>query len=165
MSTGDPDVTAPSSGARSVEGDEAALRRDLERVEGERDDYLEALRRLQADFENYRKRMLRDQTEHLERAGQWLAQKLLPVLDAFDLAVAHHRPVVEPLYASLRTVLEAEGLGRLQPAGEPFDPGWQEALVHEPREDGEKPTVVEVLRAGYRWKGALLRPPLVKVRG
>jgi molecular chaperone GrpE len=74
----------------AVQGDIASLSEaDVAQIARERDDYLDALKRLQADFENYKKRILKQQTEHLERAAETLVEKLLPVLDTFDLAIAH----------------------------------------------------------------------------
>jgi molecular chaperone GrpE len=126
------------------------------------------LRRVQADFENYRKRILRQQTEHLERAAEDLVQKLLPVLDTFDLAVAHGEGFDQVL-SSLVGVLEKEGLERIQPDGAPFDPNEHDAVAHEPADggggEGDAPEVAEVMRPGYRWKGRVLRPAMVKVKG
>jgi molecular chaperone GrpE len=130
----------------------------------ERDDYRDALIRLQADFENYKKRMIKQQTDHLERAAGTLVEKLLPVLDTADLALAHGSGEdVKQLAGTLSNVLEREGLERLDPLGTPFDPTLHDAVAHEPGEGGQE--VVEVLRAGYRWKGKVLRPAMVKVRG
>ena len=149
---------------REAEADIAQDVGELERLAAERDDYMERLQRLQADFENYRKRVMRQQTEHLERAAQDLVVKLLEVLDNFDLALAHGASEhVEPIYRSLLGVLEATGLERLDPVGQPFDPTEHDAVLHEAG-DGT-PEVVEVLRAGYRWKGRVLRPAMVKVKG
>ena len=147
-----------------VEEAEEQFEVDLELLLKEREEYLALSRQLQADFENYKKRMLKQQTEHVERAAGLLVEKLLPVLDGFDLALAHGETGVEAVYRSLVTVLEGEGLERLDPVGKPFDPNEHEAVVHEDGE-GEQPEVTEVLRAGYRWKGRLLRPAMVKVRG
>jgi molecular chaperone GrpE len=126
------------------------------------------LRRVQADFENYRKRILRQQTEHLERAAEDLVQKLLPVLDTFDLAVAHGEGFDQVL-SSLVGVLEKEGLERIQPDGAPFDPNEHDAVAHEPADgdggESDAPEVAEVMRPGYRWKGRVLRPAMVKVKG
>jgi molecular chaperone GrpE len=131
----------------------------------ERDDYREALIRLQADFENYKKRMIRQQTDHLERAATALVDKLLPVLDTADLALAHGGGEdVKQLTGALTNVLEREGLERIDPDGGPFDPTLHDAVAHEPSDDGYQ-EVVEVMRAGYRWKGRVLRPAMVKVRG
>ena len=141
---------------------------ELASLTAERDDYLDQLRRLQADFENYKKRVIRQQTEHLERAAEELVTKLLPVLDTFDLALVHGGEGLEPVYRSLIEVLEGTGLERIEPSGQPFDPNEHDAVLHEAGDDGEAssaPAVVDVLRAGYRWKGRVLRPAMVKVKG
>ena len=131
----------------------------------ERDEYKDALVRLQADFENYKKRILKQQTEHLERAAEALVDKLLPVLDTADLAMAHSGgEEVKQVTAALTAALEREGLERIDPLGSPFDPTLHDAVAHEPSDGGDQ-VVVEVMRAGYRWKGRVLRPALVKVRG
>lgn len=145
--------------------DDAGTSMTLAEALAQRREYLDALQRLKAEFENYRKRTLRDQHDQGERAGQRVVEGLLGVLDAFDLAVRHHPEVVEPLYAALRGPLAAQGLERLEPTGLPFDPAEHEAVSHEPGDEGDKELVVEVLRPGYRWKGRLLRPAMVKVRG
>jgi molecular chaperone GrpE len=135
---------------------------ELTRVAAERDEYLAQLLTTKADFENYRKRILRQQTEHLERAAEGLVEKLLDVLDAFDMAAAHGSGY-EQVHGALVGVLEKEGLERIDPVGAPFDPTEQDAVVHEDGDEG--PLVAEVLRPGYRWKGRVLRPAMVKVKG
>ena len=108
--------------------------------------------------------MLKQQTETLERAAEALVEKLLEVLDTVDLARSHGEGRrIEPVAAKLAEVLEKEGLERIDPVGQPFDPNEHEAVAHEPG-DGE-PEVVGVMRAGYRWKGRVLRPAMVKVKG
>ncbi len=141
---------------------ERALLADLDKLAAERDDYLEQLRRVTADFDNYRKRIIKQQTEHLERAAESLVEKLLPVLDTFDLALAHGEGF-EQVHASLLGLLEKEGLERIDPRDQPFDPNEADAVAHEDADDG--PVVADVLRPGYRWKGRVLRPAMVKVRG
>ena len=141
---------------------ERALLADLEKLAAERDDYLEQLRRVSADFDNYRKRILKQQTEHLERAAEDLVEKLLAVLDTFDLALAHGEGY-EQVHTTLVALLEKEGLERIDPLDQPFDPTEADAVAHEDADDG--PTVADVLRPGYRWKGRVLRPAMVKVRG
>ena len=160
----DPSVDADSDAAA------AAVEADLDAaaLAKERDDYLDALRRLQADFENYKKRMVRQQTEHLERAAEHLITKLLPVFDTVDLAVAHGGgEEVQQVWSTLFDTLEKEGLERIDPMGQPFDPNQHEAVMHEPGDGGSdgEPEVVDVMRAGYRWKGRVLRPAMVKVKG
>jgi molecular chaperone GrpE len=141
---------------------EETLLVDLAKLAAERDDYLEQLRRVTADFDNYRKRILKQQTEHLERAAEGLVEKLLEVIDTFDLALAHGEGF-EQVHGTLMAVLGKEGLERIHPEGQPFDPNEADAVAHEDADDG--PLVAEVLRPGYRWKGRVLRPAMVKVRG
>jgi molecular chaperone GrpE len=148
----------------------------------ERDEYLDLSRRVQADFENYKKRMLRQQTDNFERAAEDLVTKVLPVLDAFDLARAHLgegddlSPEGKALVAGstlLADTLAREGLERIGVAGEAFDPTTHEAVDHAPAApvaEGDEaaaagPVIDEVLRGGYRWKGRVIRPAMVRVRG
>jgi molecular chaperone GrpE len=142
----------------------------------ERDEYLAALQRTQADFENYRKRIARQQQEQSARAAADLVGKLLPVLDTLDLAEAHLNESLDvsedgkALRASrsmLNDILAKEGLERVDQDGVPFDPTCHDAVAHSEADDGgDSGTVVEeVLRSGYRWKGQPLRPAMVRVRG
>jgi molecular chaperone GrpE len=130
----------------------------------ERDEYLDALQRVKAEFDNFKKRTAKERVELSTRANAMLAEKLLPVLDAFDGAVSHGASDVEPIYKSLVDILEKEGLERMAPEGQEFDPNLHEAVMHEPGDGGE-PVVTETLRTGYLWKGQVLRPAMVKVRG
>ena len=166
MSDQDPkvaEVDAPADAA--AEEAAAAVEQDIDvaRIARERDDYLDALKRLQADFENYKKRILKQQTDHLERAAEGLVDKLLPVLDTFELALKHGGEGLDQVQGQLLAALEKEGLERIDPLDKPFDPNESEAVAHEPG-DGE-PVVSEVMRTGYRFKGKLLRPAMVKVKG
>ena len=149
--------------AEAVEHDIDALAA----VEAQRDEYLDSLRRLQADFENYKKRIQRQQADLQERAAEKLVEQLLPVLDNFDLALAHadSDAGLEPVHRSLLGVLESAGLERMDPRGQPFDPNEHDAVLHEADGDSAEPEVIEVLRAGYRWRGRILRPAMVKVKG
>ncbi|MDE3204190.1 MAG: nucleotide exchange factor GrpE [Acidobacteriota bacterium] len=132
----------------------------------ERDDYREALQRLQADFENYKKRVAKQSEELRERAAEALVEKLLPVLDTVDLALSHGGGEdVKQLSAALLVILEKEGLERIDNAGEMFDPNHHDAVAHEPGDGDGGQEVAEVMRAGYRWRGRVLRPAMVKVRG
>lgn len=154
---------ADQVGVEEAEGEAASS--ETASLEAERDQYLDSLRRLQADFENYRKRVTRQQAEIYERANEALVVKLLPVLDTADLALAHASgDEVAQLRGSLLDVLGKSGLERIDPEGEPFDPTLHDAVAHEPGDNGAQ-EVAEVLRAGYRWNGRVLRPAMVKVRG
>jgi molecular chaperone GrpE len=160
------DSSVPAEEAENgVAQAEAAIQSDIARVAAERDDYLDALKRLQADFENYKKRVLKQQTEHLERAAEGLVEKLLPVLDTFDQALAHGEGF-DQVQSQLMAALEKEGLERIDPVGKPFDPNEHDAVAHEPGDsESGGPVVTDVMRNGYRWKGRLVRPAMVKVKG
>ncbi|MGH9165009.1 MAG: nucleotide exchange factor GrpE [Acidimicrobiales bacterium] len=165
---GDAPPDAASAADDAVEAAEEQVDADLGEfaaVVAERDDYLDRLRRLQADFENYKKRVAKQQLEHRERAAEELLTQLLPVLDTFDLALTHGVEGVATIHRSMLDVLAGSGLERLDPVGKPFDPNEHDAVVHEVADDGGGPEVSEVLRAGYRWKGRVLRPAMVKVKG
>jgi len=136
---------------------------DLERVAVERDQFLDAYRRAQADFENFKKQAQRRAEDEVQRRLGAFVERFLPVLDACDAARQHGAgDEVEPIISALMLVLEKEGLERVDPAGEPFDPTVAEAVVHEPGDGGEH-VVAEVLRAGYTFNGRVLRPAMVKV--
>ncbi len=140
---------------------------------GERDEYLLALQRTQADFENYRKRIQRMQEEQSARAASALVNKLLPVLDTLDLAQAHQNETsaqsddAKALTAArtmLLDVLVKEGLERVDEAAVPFDPAVHDAVARTGGDGGEE-VIDEVFRSGYRWRGQVLRPAMVSVRG
>jgi len=142
----------------------ADLAADLTSVVAERDEYLEALLRVKAEFDNSRKRWTRERDELVGKASANLANHLLPVLDACEAALGQGSTEVEPIARTLLEILEKEGLERMAAEGEPFDPHLHEAVMHEPGDDGE-PVVAEILRTGYAWKGVVLRPAMVRVRG
>lgn len=138
---------------------------DLERVSNERDEYLDSLRRLQAEFENYRKAVAKREADAIARANNGLVAEMLPVLDACDSAIANGAADVEPVRTSLIDALTKQGLERFDPAGEPFNPEQHEAVMHEDGEAEDGPVVAEVLRVGYGWKGNVVRPAMVRTRG
>ncbi len=138
----------------------------LEQATAQRDEYLDSMRRNQADFENSRKRLAKEAVDAGARATESLVEQLLPVLDGCDGAITHGATEVEPIYAALLGALEKQGLERIDPTGEAFDPNRHEAVMHEPADDGDDGTVVSALmRAGYAWKGRVVRPAMVKVKG
>jgi molecular chaperone GrpE len=168
-----PERNADASADAETEMDEAkvddldaaaqAVEVDLEALLAEREQFLDAYRRAQADFENYRKQAQKRQDDAVARALGGFVERLLPVLDAVDAAAAQGAAdAVEPVVSALFGALEKEGLERIDPKGAAFDPAVAEAVVHEPGEGGAQ-VVSEVLRTGYRWQGRLLRPALVKV--
>jgi molecular chaperone GrpE len=136
--------------------------------------YLDDLRRLKAEFENYRKRMLKEQTSMAESAAAALVEQLLPVLDDFELAlIAADRTKdyeslvrgVELVFSKLAEVLQRQGLRKIEAHNAPFDPELHEAVMQdEEGPDDGKPTVAEVFRTGYTLNGRVVRPSMVKVR-
>ena len=144
---------------------------DLDVLRRERDDAQDRLLRLQAEFDNYRKRVLREQTSAVELAAEPVMRRLLEVLDDFQLALMHAGDDVdgdrllkgvELVYAKLLDALQAEGLERIDAAGEPFDPSLHEALMQTGEGEGE-PYVAEVFRPGYMLRGRVIRPAGVRV--
>jgi molecular chaperone GrpE len=130
----------------------------------ERDEYLEALQRVKAEFDNYRKRVDRERLQMVDRAGEKLVTELLPVLDACDAAVAQGDEGVRQIRAKLLEVLGKEGLEPMESEGKPFDPNLHEAVLREEGDGVGDLVVVEIMRSGYTWRGRVLRPAMVKVR-
>ena len=127
--------------------------------------YLDALTRLKADFANFRRRASEQQEQAAERGAADLATRLLAVLDAAEAGAAHDEDLVGPLHGALVAALTEGGLEVISPAGEPFDPQFHEAVVHEAGETPGPQIVTDVLRTGYAWSGRVLRPAVVGVRG
>ena len=147
-----------------VEGAASNTEVTIDDVLKERDEFKDIALRVQADFENYRKRAASQMGDELDRALGKLVEQLLPVLDACEAAVAHGVEGVEQVWSSLIGALQKQGLEALDLAGKPFDPALADAVMHE-EGDGSEPVVLEVLRTGYRWKGRALRAAMVKVKG
>ena len=152
---------------------EPTIEEQLERARRESAEHLDDLRRLKAEFENYRKRVLKEQTQLVQRASQQLVERLMPVLDNFELAlIAADRSKdydslvrgVEIVYGELMDLLRREGLQKIEALGKPFDPTVHEAVleVGDGPAEGD-PIVAEVVRNGYTLKGKVLRPAMVKV--
>jgi molecular chaperone GrpE len=141
----------------------------LEAVTRERDEYLDALQRLKAEFDNYRKRVARDQQELAARAHERLVRELVPVLDdlerALEAASEHEEAKLEDgvrlVHRSLAGALGKEGLVEIATDGK-FDPHTQEALLAQPSE-AEEGTVIQVLQKGYTLGDRVLRPARVVV--
>jgi molecular chaperone GrpE len=173
VAPGEVNGSAAQAAGPAAPADQADPREVLAR---ERDEYLLALQRTQADFENYRKRIARQQEEQAARASQHLVDKLLPVLDALDLAENHLKESMDvsegakALHASramLLDILSREGLERVDQPEVPFDPAVHDGVAHADGDGGPggETLVDEVMRSGYRWKGQVLRPAMVRVRG
>ena len=179
---GAPEQTTEAAGALDAGGPDAGQPADTEPTEGpgtsepttarddelatlraERDEHLDTLRRVSAEFTNFRRRAAEKETAAARRAEETLLRSLvLPVLDTLDAAHVHHPDVLDPVWRAATTELARAGLDRLDPLGKPFDPTEHDAVAVDG--DGTGPgTVSAVSRAGYRWRGQLLRPAQVHV--
>jgi molecular chaperone GrpE len=144
---------------------------ELEALRNENEELISTLQRLQADFENYRKRAQRDQDSLVARAGERIVKELLPVLDdlerAIEAANQHEEAKLEDgvklVHRQLEQLLEKEGLAPVETDGR-FDPHVHEALLTQPSEADEG-AVIEVLQKGYRLGDRVLRPARVVVAG
>jgi len=129
----------------------------------ERDDYLDQLQRAKAEFANVRRRDGERAEAQRAQAAATLVERLLPVLDSCEAALGQGIEDIRPISDALFEVLSAQGLERVDAAGQPFDPELHEAVMYEEGE-GEQ-VVVETLRTGYRWNDRVLRAAMVKVQG
>jgi len=160
------DATGESVTADAVEELVDPLVAERDAALAQRDEYKDIALRLQADFENYRKRAAAQMADEVDRASGKIAEALLPVLDACEAAFGHGVEGVEPVWSALIGALQKQGLEALDLQGKVFDPELAEAVMHEPADEaGAETVVVEVLRTGYRWKGRVLRAAMVKVKG
>jgi molecular chaperone GrpE len=147
----------------------AELEERLAALEVERDERVNDLKRVAADFENYRKRVARDQKSLAARAHERLVKELLPVLDDLERALAaaeeHEEAKLEEgvrlVHRALRDALRREGLAEIETNGR-FDPHVHEALLSQPSE-AEEGSVLEVVQKGYRLGDHVIRPARVVV--
>ncbi len=136
-----------------------------------RDEYLESLQRLQAEFANYRKRVLKDSERLAGRASAEVMEELLPVMDNFERAMKaaseHDEKLlssgVELVYNQLRDILVKRGLCEIEAEGQPFDPTHHEAVLCRPSQEHDEGTVTEVLEKGYKVGERVVRPAKVVV--
>lgn len=136
-----------------------------ELLAAERDQHLNDLQRVTAEFANFRKQTDKRNAETVRQAAARVMQAILPVLDACDAAALQEVEGVEPIAAQLRSVLEAQGLEVIDQT-EPFDPNRHEAAISEPGDEHQdEPMVSEVLRTGYAFNGRVLRAAMVRVKG
>jgi len=147
------------------------LRADLEKARGEAAEYLDNLQRLKAEFENFRKRMFREQSEFLKFASQGVVGELLPVIDNFERALDQdhgdrfddYKKGMKLVYGQLLEVLAKEGLSMVEPVGQPFDPNLHEAVMQEESAEYPEGTVVRVLERGYILQDRIIRHAKVSV--
>ena len=148
---------------------ELTLEEQVAALEAERDEHLNDLKRVAAEFENYRKRVARDQESLVARAHERLVKELLPVLDDLERALAaaeeHQEAQLEEgvrlVHRELESALRREGLAEIETNGR-FDPHVHEALLSQPS-DGEEGSILEVVQKGYRLGDRVVRPARVVV--
>ena len=146
------------------------LKKELQEKKAAVEDYYNRLLRLQADFDNFRRRTAKEREDFARYASATLCEALLPVLDNFQLALgakgqdpAKVVEGVEMIYRQLLDVLQKEGLTPVEAQGEQFDPTIHEAAMQESTDQYPDNTVISELRRGYYLKDKLLRPAMVKV--
>jgi len=148
------------------------LKSELEKAEGEKKELINLMQRLQADFENFRRRTRAEKEELIKFAAEGIVTQLLPVLDNFERALSSAKDGgemkgfsegVEMIFRQLLQVLTNEGLNAVESVGCQFDPTCHEAVMQVEEEGYEKGTVIEELQKGYQLKGKLIRPSMVKV--
>lgn len=148
----------------------ATTESEVQKLKTERDALLDRLARLQAEFENARKRAVREQQEYREYAVADALKSLLPILDSFERALHAStndgndiRPGVELIYKQLQDTLTKLGLSPVPAKGQPFDPHLHQAIEMVDTEEADDHQVLEELQRGYKLKDRLLRPSMVKV--
>lgn len=143
-----------------------------EKLTAELEDLNQKFLRVAADFENYKRRTNLEREDLLKYSNAKLIGELLPVIDNFQLGLKNASPSpevqnflkgVEMIYTQLVSILEKEGLQKIEAVGQPFDPNMHEAVMQVPDDSVDDDTVVEELRAGYQYKDKVLRPAMVKV--
>jgi len=146
------------------------LQNELARYKAQSEEYLHLLQRVQADFDNFRKRTMHEREEWAKYCSMRLALNLLPVLDNFERALHaggddlnKFMEGMELIYRQLKDILEKEGVQPMETIGQDFDPNFHEAVMHEPNQDYPDNTIIEEFRKGYLLADRVLRPAMVKV--
>ena len=149
----------------------AGMAEAYEKVVAEKRDLYDRLLRKQAEMENFRKRTQREKEELRQVAAEDLIRTLLPTLDGFERALRHRDPHVpeayyqglELIYRDLREALGRAGLTEIETAGQVFDPHWHQAVETVEAPGRREHEIVDEMQRGYRLRGKLLRPAIVKV--
>lgn len=150
---------------------EKVVSEELEKLAAEKADLKNTLLRLQADFDNYRKRTDRERHQERHRGAEALVEHLLPVLDGFDRAISAHRDAAhnefrvgfELIRKQMFDVLSKQGLQKIETEGKRFDPNFHHAVERVETTDHPDETVLEELQSGYVFHGKVLRPAMVRV--
>jgi molecular chaperone GrpE len=162
---------APSGGTAPAAAPTPGSAEETAKLAAEKQEWMNIAIRRQADFENYRKRIEKERHEDRERGARALMESLLPILDAYDRALApdsdpahaEYQRGFEGIYKLLWAALLRHGLERIQAAGKPFDPHVHHAVDQKPSGEHSEETVIEELQGGYLFHGRVLRPSMVKV--
>lgn len=147
----------------------AADSRELDQLRGERDELKDLLLRRQADFDNFRKRTERERSEYLQYAGMELVRDLLPIVDDFERALKaesaspEYAKGVEMIHHRMLETLKKLGLEPIETEGAKFDPHLHQAIERVETSDAPDGTILGEFQRGYRFKGRLLRPSMVRV--
>ena len=158
------------SGDVAEENDPAVLRKLLTEQLSRAEENYDRLIRLQADYENFRRRTRQEKEEIYKYTSERLINALLPVLDNFELALSAEGDSIESfksgvqmIYKQLHDVLAAEGVAQIPAVGEQFDPLRHEAVLREDSQEHPDNTIIQELRRGYYLKDKVIRPSMVKV--
>jgi len=159
------------AGSESAPAPESAPEHQMQRLTAEKQDLTNTLVRLQADFDNYRKRMEKERDEARHRGVENLVEQLLPVLDGFDRALAAHddpayedyRKGFELIRKQLWDLLAKQGVHRIESVGKEFDPNVHHAVEHVPTNDYPDGAVIDEFQPGYTFHHRVLRPAMVRV--
>lgn len=164
------EIAAGQGTGETPEGEQASPGAELAAEKARADDYHNRLVRLQADFENYKRRTRQERDDFFKYTAEQLIKALLPVLDNFERALAScgesvddFKCGVEMILRQFQEVLAAEGLTPIAAEGEQFDPNKHEAVLHEESESHPDNTVMEEFRRGYCLKDKVIRPAMVKI--
>jgi len=156
-------------GYEQAQAEIESLRKQLEEVQAKAAENLEGWQRSQAEFINYKNRVQRDREMDYASMKGDIIKKVLPVLDDLERSLAH-RPEgdswangMELIARKFQNILEAEGVKRIEAAGQPFDPNFHEAISSEPNETVESGHVIEVVQNGYMLGERVIRPAMVRV--
>ena len=157
----------PSEESLKITREEASvLMEKLEQARKERDEYLDNMRRMKAEFENSRARLEKEHARSVELASERLVKELLPTLDSLERALEADGDIKEGVEATreqLVGVLAEEGLNPISSEGQSFDPEVHEALMSKPSEEYEEDTIIQTLERGYVLNGEVIRPAKVVV--
>lgn len=170
----EPKDDAAESVSESSDSEENACVKELDELREQVKEHQERYLRVQADFDNFRRRSRMEKEDFAKYASMKLVESLLPVIDNFDRALQSTKDTkdfdalakgIEMVYRQLDQVLAQEGLAPIQAVGEPFNPEFHQAIMQVESEDHEEGIIVEEVQKGYMLKDKVIRPSMVKVSG